>query len=492
MNRLPVGLAILAFCLSVPARGGPGEVALHENRWIVVVGSARDLNEAWRLKAGGDIDAEILLSTWYSGLEPGRFVVAAGGGKSQGSARALSRKLKQQEIDSQVKFTGPLFDFSRKKYRIEEIIGEDLGLLKPGCFVHPQEDSPDGSVNVSIRGQDPTSSVLLVRRGDEEEFIKDLYFQAENFYWSEDSRRAAFGDDDFYTRAGNQGFIVVDVEKMTFAKLGTIKLNKRKECGKRDMFKLSGVCWLPPGDRVMFSLSVDFMGGSGHPGIDAERKERLGGDFGKSDPVDLGTYLVYLEPNRVDLKTMPAGLKVYAEDKFGYIDKTGQMVIKPRYDTAGPFEGGVAVVKAGGQEKTIDDRGRPAKPRRKKESHRPVEPDADAPRPMKIGDRWGYQNESGMIVIDPLFDQAGEFKQGLALVQVGGKLGFIDTRGKSVVEPRWDELHSFCDDLARVRSGGRYGFVDRSGEVAIEPRYQAAGDFSEGLAPVMLGPAANP
>ncbi len=487
MNRLPVGLVILAFFLSATAGAGPGESGRYLKKWIVVVGSTRDLREAWRIKAGGDVEAEILLSTRYSGLEPGRFLVVAGEGKSQKEARLLSRKLKRQGVDSEVKFTGPLFDFSKEKYRLEKIAGKDAELLRPACFVRQQEDSPDGNVSVSIRGQDPTSSVLLVRRGEDETFVEGLYFQADKVYWSQDSRRVAFGDNDFYTRAGNQGFIVVDLEEMSYTKLGTIKLGKHKEHGKRDRFGLSGVCWLPPGDRVMFSLSVDFMGGSGHPGIDGERKDRLGDDFGKSDPVELGTYVVYLEPGEVDLETMPAGLKVYAEDKFGYIDKSGQMVIKPRYDAAGPFQDGVAVVKVGGQEKTIDQKGRPSKPRRKTKTPPPSEPAAGAPKPMKIGDRWGYQNQSGMIVIDPLFDEAGEFKQGLALVKVGGKFGFIDTDGKSVVEPRWDELHPFCDDLARVRSGGRYGFVDRSGRVAIEPRYQSAGDFSEGMASVKIG-----
>jgi hypothetical protein len=476
----------LVLCLSWPARGGQ-EVARYENKWIVVLGSARDLKEAWRTKAGGDIDAEILLSTHYSKLEPGLFLVVAEGGMSQSQARALSRKLKKKGIENEVKLTGPLFDFAKKKYRIEKIAAPAIELMRSSCFVHQREDSPDGQVSVSIRGQDPTSSVLLVRRGEEEAFVDKLFFQAQEVYWSGDSKRVAFGDDDLYADSGNQGFVIVDLERMSFAKVGTLKLSSEKERGKRDMFELSGICWLPPGDRVMFRLSVNFMGSSGNPGIDEERKDRLGGDFGKSDPVDLGTYVVYLEPSEVDLETMPAGLKVYAEDKFGYIDKTGKMVIKPRYDAAGPFEGGVAVVRIGDQETIIDTKGRPAKPRRKKEVSPPAGPSGEVPAPVKIGDRYGYQDTSGMIVIDPLFDQAGEFKDGLALVKVGGKLGFIDTKGAEVVEPRWDELHSFCEDLALIRSGDKYGYVDRSGQVAIEPRYESAGDFSEGLAPVKIG-----
>lgn len=488
------GLVIfgLLVCLSVPARGGPDEIARYENKWIVVVGSTRDLKEAWRTKESGDYEAEILVSTYYSKLEPGWFVVVAESHKSKRSARAASLKLKNKLIASHVKFTGPLYDFATKKYRIEKVAaGPVREYLRSAGFVHKQDDSPDGQTSVSIRGQDPTSSVLLVRRGEDEAFVEKLFFQAEEVFWSKDSKRVAFGDDDFYAGSGNQGFLIVDVEQKTFVKIETNKLIPEKQHGQRDMFKLSGICWHPASDRVMFSLSVDFMGSSGHPGIDEERKDRLGDNFGKKDPVDLGSFVVYLEPNQVDLQTMPAGLKVYAEDKFGYIDKTGKMVIKPRFDVAGSFEGGLATIKIGGKEMTIDTQGRPSRRRKKKEASQPAGPSADAPRPMKIGDRYGYQDKSGMIVIDPLFDEAGDFQAGLALVKVGGKLGYIDTRGQAVVEPRWDELHPFKDDLARVRSGGKYGFVDRSGKVVIEPRYESAGDFSDGLAPVKLGSTAN-
>jgi hypothetical protein len=481
------------FCtvLLILGLSGPAQSGGYENKWIVVLGSTRDLKEAWRIKAGGDVDAEILHSTRYSKLEPGLFVVVAEGGQTKNGARALARKLKKQGIESEAKFTGPFFDFKKKKYRMEKVASKDLGFMRSGCFIYQNEDSPDGSISVSIRGQDPTSSVLLVRQGDEEAFIEKLFFQAEKVFWSNDSRYVAFGDDDNYAGSGNRGFLIVDVQQKTFMAIETAKLGTGPEHGKRDMFKLSKICWLPPGDRVMFSLAVDFMGSSGHPGIDEERKDRLGDDFGKSDPVDLGTYLFYLEPKEVDLKTMPTGLKVYAEDKYGYIDKTGQIVIKPRYDSAGPFEGGVATVRQRGKEKTIDTKGRPAKPQKKKAAPPPEKPSTDLPTPMKLGDRYGYKDKSGMIVIDPLFDEAGEFKDGLALVKVDGDLGFIDTQGKTVVEPEWEELHPFKDDLARVRSGGKYGFVDRQGKVVIEPRFKAAGDFSEGLAPVILGPSAN-
>ena len=40
---------------------------------------------------------------------------------------------------------------------------------------------------------------------------------------------------------------------------------------------------------------------------------------------------------------------VQQDQKWGYIDKTGQMIIAPRFDGAKPFAKGLALVKTGGK-----------------------------------------------------------------------------------------------------------------------------------------------
>ena len=60
---------------------------------------------------------------------------------------------------------------------------------------------------------------------------------------------------------------------------------------------------------------------------------------------------------------------------------------------------------------------------------------------MKIGDKWGYIDKSGKIVIEPQFDDASSFSEGLAAVCLGdycplrGKWGYIDKSGEYVWEP---------------------------------------------------------
>ena len=62
---------------------------------------------------------------------------------------------------------------------------------------------------------------------------------------------------------------------------------------------------------------------------------------------------------------------------------------------------------------------------------------------MRIGDKWGFIDTKGQYVINPQFDNAGEFSEGLAPVEIGGKYGFIDTKGQYVINPQFDNAGEF-------------------------------------------------
>ena len=49
---------------------------------------------------------------------------------------------------------------------------------------------------------------------------------------------------------------------------------------------------------------------------------------------------------------------VKVENKWGYIDRTGKMVISPQFDDADSFEGGLAKVKIGDEFGYIDKTGK--------------------------------------------------------------------------------------------------------------------------------------
>lgn len=98
--------------------------------------------------------------------------------------------------------------------------------------------------------------------------------------------------------------------------------------------------------------------------------------------------------------------------------------------------------------------------------------------PVRIGDRWGYADEAGKVVIEPRFASASFDEDGLAIVQIRNKEGFglsagmIDRTGRIVVEPRFDIIRPFRGAaLTGVSRAGRFGAIDRAGREVIPMRY---------------------
>lgn len=152
---------------------------------------------------------------------------------------------------------------------------------------------------------------------------------------------------------------------------------------------------------------------------------------------------------------------VIVNDKRGYINRTGNIVIEPKWGGAKGFSEGLAVVA------TYTD-----------------------------GYKEGYINTKGEIVVEPQYPQASDFSEGLAAVGVGRfglhnsgdhKTGFIDKSGKMVIEPKFRDAASFSEGLSLVYDDGKYGFIDRTGSVVIALKFEDASSFSNGLARVKIG-----
>jgi len=110
---------------------------------------------------------------------------------------------------------------------------------------------------------------------------------------------------------------------------------------------------------------------------------------------------------------------------------------------------------------------------------------------VKVRGRWGAINTDGEFVIQPAAWGPCRFHEGLASISVKGKWGIIDRSGEFLVSQRYDYIGPFRDGLALFRLGegnhGRYGFLDKNGSEAIPPLFHDAKEFSEGLAAASVG-----
>ena len=157
--------------------------------------------------------------------------------------------------------------------------------------------------------------------------------------------------------------------------------------------------------------------------------------------------------------------------RYGFIDRSGKLVIPADFDYAGDFSEGLAPVVF--DLKTEDDLAR------------------------GFG-KGGFIDTTGKLVINigtnyhPVSYIDG-FHEGLAHIRrkSDGRWGFIDQRGRLAIEPQfedhWPPVHlPFSEGLAVVWHEGQEGYIAKDGKWVIAPAYDEASSFSHGLARVTL------
>jgi hypothetical protein len=155
------------------------------------------------------------------------------------------------------------------------------------------------------------------------------------------------------------------------------------------------------------------------------------------------------------------------DEKWGYIDQSGRWVIPPKFDQASLFSEGLAPVARKGVCGFTDRSGNlKLIPQFKSPSDCAViwgHFNGGLSR-WKIGERYGYIDKSGNLVIQPVLDLTDHFSEGMAYVEIGGRYGFVDATGKMAVEPQFYDARSFQTGLARVsHARGSWGYIDKKG-----------------------------
>lgn len=144
---------------------------------------------------------------------------------------------------------------------------------------------------------------------------------------------------------------------------------------------------------------------------------------------------------------------------YGYINTKGQWVIAPNYLAGTQFSNGLAAVLARGGD-----------------SH------------------WQIIDKSGAVKVDCTKDidfvSGSRFSGGLMMISSEGftKFGFANTEGRIVVQPIYNQALGFSEGLAAVCSDKGWGFIDTTGNEVIPCKYNVAHSFSGGRAYVKYTP----
>jgi hypothetical protein len=194
---------------------------------------------------------------------------------------------------------------------------------------------------------------------------------------------------------------------------------------------------------------------------------------------------------------------VQVGDKWGYIDKTGKMIVAPQFVQVVDFIGGLTFGETQDYDLEFID----------KTGHNPfgvrfqnISDNFDFSKGyvgVEVNNKWGFIDKTGKYILTPQFDerdtptdccadqygvrwQGVDFREGLAAVNSNGKWGYIDATGKFVIPAQFDDAENFSEGLAAVKQGQKYGYIDPAGKWVIAPQFDYADEFAEGLADVEL------
>ncbi|MGN1001188.1 MAG: WG repeat-containing protein [Oscillospiraceae bacterium] len=119
-----------------------------------------------------------------------------------------------------------------------------------------------------------------------------------------------------------------------------------------------------------------------------------------------------------------AWAKVEATGLFGYIDKSGELVIPAQYEDAYVFNSGFAAVKRDG--------------------------------------KWGAIDTSGNVLIPFLYDDSFGTSDGYMTVGLNGKYGLVDRSGNVVVPLEYDDISTFAGGVAYGIKNGYVYVITRT------------------------------
>lgn len=247
--------------------------------------------------------------------------------------------------------------------------------------------------------------------------------------------------------------------------------------------------------EALYSINEALSGKIPHPyesklmGIKSEIENMLGnedkGEGYNQREIDSEAQKVEDEKD-IKINLYPAATKEIGGTLWGYIDSTGEFVIKPKFDYAMDFQdNSLAIVGVNNLQGAIDKEGRYV-----------IEPKYENVIGFSEGrgaviDKEGFKviNEQGEILSPKAYSFIGSYKDGRALFSETNKegkyvYGYLNLEGREVIPAKYDSAGDFDDGkaIAKVKEN-QYELIDINGNILNTYDYYFVGNSSDNLLP---------
>ena len=164
------------------------------------------------------------------------------------------------------------------------------------------------------------------------------------------------------------------------------------------------------------------------------------------------------------------------KNKWGLADSQGNVVVPAEYEKLSYFKEGFAIVANDGKYNFININNE----RLNKNDYTDVKPFQNDRAAVQFGEKWGYVKNDGVTAIRAKFEKANSFYNGVATVQFNNKWRIINKEDDTIKELTGiDEILNFTGGFAPIRKDKLWGYMDVQGNIVIEPQFQDASYFEE-------------
>ena len=170
--------------------------------------------------------------------------------------------------------------------------------------------------------------------------------------------------------------------------------------------------------------------------------------------------------------------------KWGFIDKLGNEISLCKYSIVGNFKGGLAIVRSGKLWGVVDGCGNEVVPCI---YNKPILNIGKGIVKVELDGKTDIINITSSIALSCKYDDMGSFSEGLAAIKVGSKWGFVNEMGAIVISCKYDAVGFFREGLTYAKQNGKYGYINKSGIEIIPFIYEDASGFHKDLAEVRIG-----
>lgn len=167
---------------------------------------------------------------------------------------------------------------------------------------------------------------------------------------------------------------------------------------------------------------------------------------------------------------------------YGIIDRSGNYVVEPQFESIFPFNEGMAkVTNHEGKYGFINNKGKVVVPL----EYEYYDIFYDYSEGLAVVGS-NYVDKNGKVVLS--FDRSDltPFRDGVAIVYTIQGQMMIDKTGKTITQHFYEDIGHFSDGLAMVSRNGKTGYIDRTGKEVIPPRYAGGYWFINGTARVII------